>query len=384
MSITHTRFPMGGIHHHNSPRQRIEQILDKADIQVDGGRPWDIQVHDERFFARVLTQGTLGLGESYMEGWWDCPHLDQMIDRALRARLDTAIRTFGDLLATLRAWVQNLQSPARAHVIGKRHYDIGNDLFKRMLDPRMIYSCGYWREAETLAEAQEAKLDLICRKLGMEPGMKVLDIGCGWGGAARYAAEHYGVEVVGITVSGEQARLAREMCAGFPVEIRVEDYRQTQGRFDRIFSIGMFEHVGEKNYRTYLQHVHDLLADDGLFLLHTIGGNVPVHKGDRWIERYIFPNSMLPSASQITRAYEGLFVMEDWHNFGPYYDRTLMAWHANFNRHWPEISERYGKRFFRMWNYYLLTNAGAFRARDSQLWQTVLSPHGVTGGYTRL
>lgn len=364
-------------------RQRVEALLELADIQVNGNRPWDIQVHDPRFFSRVLGQGTLGLGESYMDGWWDCQALDVMIAKALRARLDTAIRTSGDFLAVAWARLKNMQSPARAFHIGEHHYDIGNDLYSRMLDPLMMYSCGYWPDAETLEQAQVAKLELIFSKLGLQPGMKVLDIGCGWGGAAWYAARHYGVEVTGITVSKEQAALAEARCAGLPVEIRLQDYRELEGRYDSVYSIGMFEHVGVKNYRTYMRVVSRLLADDGLFLLHTIGGNTSVNKGDRWVERYIFPNSMLPSSSQIARACEGLLVLEDWHNFGADYDRTLLAWHTNFGRSWPELKSQYDERFCRMWNYYLLTNAGAFRARDSQLWQIVLSPKGKEGGYRR-
>jgi cyclopropane-fatty-acyl-phospholipid synthase len=250
-----------------------------------------------------------------------------------------------------------------------------------MLDTRMIYSCGYWAEAETLEQAQEHKLDLVCRKLGLQPGMRVLDIGCGWGGAARFMAERYQVEVVGCTISAEQARLAREDCRDLSVQILLQDYRTLSGSFDRIFSIGMFEHVGHKNYRTYMETVARLLKDDGLFLLHSIGSNKTSIVVDPWIERYIFPNGMLPSARQITRASEGLFILEDWHNFGADYDKTLMAWHANFISAWPQLKHAYDQRFFRMWTYYLLSCAGGFRARDNQLWQVVFAKNGVPGGY---
>jgi cyclopropane-fatty-acyl-phospholipid synthase len=362
-------------------RERTEALLAFADVRIGGDRPWDLRVHDDRLYARVLAEGSLGLGESYMDGWWDCDALDEFIHRILRAHLDERVQPWTDGLRVLRARLVNLQKPSRAFQIGQRHYDIGNDLFSRMLDRRMIYSCGYWKDAATLDDAQEAKLDLVCRKLGLRPGMRVLDIGCGWGGTARFAAERYGVSVVGITVSAEQAAHGRQRCEGLDVEIRLQDYRAVDGRFDRVLSIGMFEHVGYKNYGAFIRTVRRLLAEDGLFLLHTIGSNRSVTRTDPWTERYIFPNSVLPSARQVAAAIEGLFVLEDWHGFGPDYDRTLIEWHRNFARHWPELESRYGERFRRMWTYFLLSSAGGFRARKNQLWQLVLSPHGVPGGY---
>lgn len=245
----------------------------------------------------------------------------------------------------------------------------------------MIYSCGYWNNAKNLDQAQEAKLDLVCQKLQLEPGMKVLDIGCGWGGSAKYLTENYDVQVIGITVSRQQADFARELCKGLPVEIRLQDYRDMKGCFDRVFSIGMLEHVGVKNYRTYMEMVHRMLPNDGLFLLHTIGSNIAVNNVDRWIDHYIFPNSMLPAVSQIAKAYEGLFVLEDWHSFGSDYDRTLLSWNSNFESAWSKLQHHYSERFRRMWNYYLLSSAGAFRARKNQLWQVLLSPAGVVGGF---
>jgi cyclopropane-fatty-acyl-phospholipid synthase len=366
-------------------RRALTELLARAGIMVDGQQPWDIRVLDQRMFRRVLAQGSIGVGESYMDGWWDCARLDEMLRRVFSARLDDQLRTWREVAAGLRARLFNLQARHRAFVIGERHYDIGDDLYERMLGRRMIYSCGYWGAAEDLDGAQEAKLDLVCRKLGLQRGMRVLDIGCGWGGAAQFAAERYGVEVTGITVSRRQVDAAIERCRGLPVNIVLEDYRDLSvspaGRFDRIFSLGMFEHVGVRNYRTYLSTARRLLEPDGLFLLHTIGGNISVEAIDPWVERYIFPNSMLPSMAQITRAAEGLWVIEDWHSFGPDYDRTLMAWYDNFERHWSEIAPQYGERFRRMWHFYLLSCAALFRARCNQLWQIVLSPSGVAGGY---
>lgn len=362
-------------------QKKLSELLQAADVKLNGGRAWDIQVHDERFYRRILAGGSLAAGEAYMDGWWDCEALDELFERLLYARLDEKIKAREWWWDALVARVFNLQKPSRAFQIGKRHYDTGNDLFRIMLDERMIYSCGYWADASSVDEAQEAKLDLVCQKLQLKPGMKVLDIGCGWGGAARFAAERYNVEVVGITVSEQQANFAREYCRGLPVTIRLQDYRVLDEKFDRIFSIGMFEHVGYKNYRTYMKKVRELLSPDGLFLLHTIGGNSSVTRNDPWIAKYIFPNSMLPSARQITAAAEDLFVMEDWHNFGVDYNKTLLAWHQNFETGWSLLKEKYDERFHRMWSYYLLMCAGAFRARSNQLWQIVFSPEGIKGGY---
>jgi cyclopropane-fatty-acyl-phospholipid synthase len=364
----------------NSPnRRRIETLLKPANVRLGGERPWDIQVRDERFYSRVLTAGSLGVGESYMEGWWDCQALDELFTRILRARLDEMIHGWRLLLPSLRARLFNLQKPSRGFEIGRCHYDIGNELYRRMLDRRMIYSCGYWRNAATLEQAQEAKLDLCCRKLGLEKGMRLLDIGCGWGGTLQFAAEHYGVRGVGITVSEEQVDLARRTCHRLPVEIRLQDYRELDERFDRVLSVGMFEHVGVKNYRTFMQVVERCLVESGRFLLQTIGRNRSGTRNDAWIERYIFPNSMLPSAKQITAAAEGVFLLEDWHSFGPDYDRTLMAWFANFETAWDELKERYDERFYRMWKFYLLASAGGFRAHSNQLWQVLFSRRGVEG-----
>lgn len=361
----------------NPARRAVEALLADAGIRINGPAPWDLKVHDERFYARVLGGGSLAAGESYMDGWWDVDRLDRFFERVFESGLENRLRHPVKLIWTwLRFGLLNPQSRRHAHEIGERHYDAGNDLFERMLDQRMVYSCGYWKEASDLDAAQEAKLDLICRKLELEPGMRLLDVGCGWGGLVGYAAERYGVEAVGVTVSKEQVTLARERCAGLPVDIRLADYREVNEPFDRIASVGMVEHVGWRNYRTFMATVRHCLKPGGLFLLHTIGSNRSVHVTDPWIGKYIFPNSHLPSLAQLTRAADGLFRVEDLHSFGPDYDKTLMAWHANFERGWPDIAERYNKRFYRMWRYYLLSCAAAFRIRRIQLWQILLSVSG--------
>ncbi len=363
-------------------KQTIQDIFDLADVRINGNRPWDIQVRNLSFYERVLAGGSLALGETYMDGWWDCEALDQFFYKIMDARLDKKVKKSKQVLwAILKAKITNAQSRSKAYEIGKRHYDIGNDIFSIMLDKGMNYSCGYWNKAGTLDKAQEAKLDLICRKTGLTPGMKVLDIGCGWGGFAKYAAEKYDVRVLGITVSREQVEFARNFCKGLPVEIELQDYRKLKKEFDRIISIGMFEHVGSRNYRNFMKAVHRCLTSDGLFLLHTIAGNSSVTSTDPWINKYIFPDSMLPSPKQITSAAEGVFVLEDWHSFGQYYDKTLMTWYGNFTKNWDKIKDTYDQRFYRMWTYYLLSCAGSFRSRRNQLWQIVFSKKGIQGGY---
>lgn len=359
----------------------LGKMLARADVVINGSRPWDITVNDDRLYSRVLGGGSLAVGESYMDGWWDCNALDEFFARVLTAGLDSSVEGWQDRVGLLTNYIVNRQAGKRSFAVGEQHYDVGNDLYQRMLDKRMIYSCGYWRNASNLDEAQEAKLDLVCRKLGLKPGMRVLDIGCGWGGAARYAAENYGVEVVGITISHEQVELAKELCAGLPVEIRLQDYRTLDEKFDRIFSIGMFEHVGYKNYREYFEVARHCLKDNGLFLLHCIGYTMTSVKTDPWIAKYIFPNSMLPSMKLIAKNVEGLFVMEDWHNFRADYEKTLLAWYKNFNSRWVEFSNQYDQRFRRMWNYYLMSSAGGFRGGRNQLWQVVFSKEGQRDGY---
>jgi cyclopropane-fatty-acyl-phospholipid synthase len=364
-------------------KEIIEKLFLKADVIINGNRPWDIQVHNEAMYNRILKNPSLGLGESYMDKWWDCEELDTFFYKVLRADLDEELK--GDFkLAFWTIWqsLVNQQTKKKATEVGKVHYDIGNKLFEKMLDKRMIYTCGYWKNAENLDEAQEAKLDLICKKVGLKPGMKVLDIGCGWGGFLKYAAEKYGIKGVGITISKEQVELGKENVKGLDVDIRFQDYRDVNEKFDAIVSIGMFEHVGPKNYRTFMKVVEKNLNDDGLFLLHTIGDHITKRKPvDAWLNKYIFPNGTIPSQTRISKAADGIFVMEDWHNFSYYYSRTCKEWHNNFKNNWDELKNDYDERFYRMWSYYLLSCVGNFKARGAQLWQIVFSKKGVEGGY---
>lgn len=374
----------------NRSKEFVERLFIHADIKINGNRPWDIQVKDERLYSRLIAGKSLALGESYMDGWWDCENLEGFIERTVRARLDQKVSlTPATVLQYIQAVTANQGSKKRSFEIGEKHYDTGNDLFSVMLDKRMVYTCGYWtgkdgQPLQTLDEAQEAKLDLICRKINLQKGQKVLDIGCGWGSFAKFAAERYGAHVVGITVSKEQIPLAEENCKGLPVEIRFQDYRDVNEKFDHIISIGMFEHVGLKNYKEYMKMANRCLKDGGFFLLHTIGMNKSITLPNPWFDKYIFPGGKLPSVAQLSRSFEDYFIMEDWHNFGYDYSKTLKAWFDNFDRNWPSLKEKYGERFYRMWKFYLLSLVGGFRARECQLWQIVLSKDGVEGGYKSL
>lgn len=365
-------------------KKTVTDLLESVDIQVNGSRPFDIQVHNELFYSRVLSGKSLGLGESYMDGWWDCESLDQFCYQMLRGRIDKQVKVKNPafLAHVLKAYFLNAQSKKRAYIVGEEHYDTGNDLFSLMLDQRMNYSCGYWENADNLDQAQINKLDLVCRKLHLKPGMKVLEIGCGWGGFAKYAAENYGVSVHGVTVSKEQMDYAERSCIGLEIKFEMKDYRELNTKYDAIVSIGMFEHVGYKNYRNYMEVAQRCLEGEGLFLLHTIGRNTPSRSTDPWTNKYIFPNGMIPSPAQISKSLQGLFVVEDWHNFGQYYDPTLMAWNENFQKNYESLKDKYDQRFKRMWEYYLLMCAGTFRARRNQLWQLVLSKKGLMGGYS--
>ena len=297
-----------------SPRETVVKLLADCDITLNGSRPTDLRVRNERFFTRVLVNGSLGLGESYVDGWWDVDDLDGFVSRLLAARLDERIRTWREVASFLAAALFNLQRPSRAFQVGQRHYDIGNDLYEKMLDRRMIYSCGYWASAATLDEPRRPSLTWYWAS-GLRAGQSVLDIGCGWGGALKYAVEKHQVIGTGLTVSREQADHARAACRGLPVTILLQDYRDLHESFDQAFSIGMFEHVGPKNYRTYMQTVHRCLNAGGRFLLHTIGSlRETANHMDPWIGKYIFPNAIIPSQRQSPTRRP--FAIEGWQRIG--------------------------------------------------------------------
>ena len=362
---------------------RIENIFKKAlalgDIQINGNRPWDFQVKNPDIWNRIVRDGSLGVGEGYVDEWWDTLSLDEFLFRIRKYRVLEALsevfdNSWKNRLYVLKSKVLNLQDKTKSKQVAEQHYDIGNDLYKAILDPYMQYTCGYWKNAKTLNQAQEDKLDLICRKLKLEKGMRILDIGCGWGGFLKFASEKYGVIGTGITISKEQKVFAEKMVAGLPVEIVFSDYRDFDVEpFDRIVSVGMLEHVGYKNYGEYMQCVNRNLKDDGLALLHAIGDSVSTTIPEAWMHKYIFPGGQLPSIQQLSGAWENILTVQDIHNIGLDYDPTLMAWYANFKKSWPDLKEKYGEKFYRIWEYYLLSCAGSFRSGYLQLWQIVLT-----------
>ena len=360
----------------------IEELLSSAGITINGDNPWDIKINNEKFYDRALAGGSIGLGETYMDKWWDCERLDEFFFRVLKANLENEIKRNPKVIAeSFLTKIFNRQTQSHSFTNAQKHYDIGNDLFSKMLDKRLVYTCAYWKNATTLDEAQENKLDLVCRKLGLQEGMNVADIGCGWGPFAKFAAEKYKVNVTAITVSKEQVELGKKLCAGLPVEIKLMDYRDLKGKFDRIASIGCMEHIGQKNHREFIEVANRCLPDDGLFLLHTIGNSVTRTHPDPWLAKYIFPNYLVPSIRHIAKAIEGIFVMEDWQNIGTDYVKTLMAWHENFINSYEDLKDKYDERFYRMWNYYLLLSAGSFKSKRNLLWQVVLAKKGREGVY---
>ncbi len=362
-----------------------KEIFTKAfhDIGIEVGK--DIIIRDERFYARVLKDQSIGLGESYIAGWWEAPSIVKLfkklipgipsIKKILRPNFHIlAYYTLSDLF--------NRQHRRRALKDVQSHYDIGNELYETMLDENMVYTCAYFKEPTwTLEQAQDAKIDLVYRKLHIpEKGekLKILDIGCGWGYALEYGAKKYGINGVGITLSKEQVKWAKEKTKGLPVEIRLQDYRDIPKgeKYDAIFSLGMFEHVGKKNYREFMDVVFRHLKEKGLFLLHTIGSS---QRGaiDPWINKYIFPGAHIPTIAEIDRAVDGRFIEHDFHNFGLYYARTAQEWATRFEKGWKKLKalkpKNYNERFYRMWKYYLNIGASSFYSGRNQLWQLVYS-----------
>jgi cyclopropane-fatty-acyl-phospholipid synthase len=371
-----------------SAKGKVAELLEAAGVQIDGDRPWDLQVQDDRLYRRVLAEGSLGAGEAYMDGWWDAEALDEFFVRVQRARIEDHLRTPSTIFQVLLSKLLNQQTRRRSRQVAEQHYDLPTALYEAMLGSTMQYTCAYYGpegEERTLDEAQRAKLALIAAKLHLKPGMRVLELGGGFGELARYLAAEHDCEVMSFNISRQQVDYARRICRNLPVDIRLQDYREAIDEpetFDRVVSIGLMEHVGPKNYRGFFELVRARLKEGGLALLHTIGNNTSRTTADRWIRKYIFPGGVIPSEAQLTLAKEGLLVLEDWHNFGPDYDWTLKAWEANFLEAWPELAEREGldERFYRMWRFYLNCSAGAFRSRGINLWQLVLS-HGDVPRY---
>lgn len=369
------------------------ELFKKADITINGSRPWDIQIHNENFYSKLLFHGTIALGESYVDGWWDCDNIEQCIYRLLKADLiNLKTGNFKNLgvplagkLRLIGPILKNLQSKKTAKYNAKFHYNLGNDLFVAILGKKtMNYSCGYWKNAKTLDEAQTNKMDLICRKLKLESGMKILEIGCGWGNFAKFAAKKYNVNVVGITLSDEQLSYAKKHNSHKNVGFLLQDYRDIKGKFDRIVSIEMIEHVGPKNHKKFMKKTNSCLKKDGLMLIQAISISETVLKNDPWIDKYLFPGAVPMSAKQFCNSSEGLFYILDWHDFTKDYHKTINAWLKNFDDNWSELKSNYDDRFYRYWKWYLTCCPATALAMTHHLWQVVFGKVDSDKGYERI
>ena len=358
----------------------VRGILDSAGVGVEGRAPGDIHVKNPAFYRRFLLDASIGLGESYMEEWWECEKMDLFIEKVLRAGVEKKIvGVLPQKVLAAQSFLTNMQSRARAKQVAEAHYDIGNDLYEVMLDKRMVYTCGYWKNAKNLEEAQDAKLDLLCRKAGLKPGMKVLDLGCGFGGFAMFAAEKYGCNVRGVTISKEQQRFGSERAKrlGLSAELVLDDYRNAQGQYDAVVSVGMMEHVGWKNHRNFYEVIHRCLKPEGIAVVHTIAANHDQFHGIPFFEKYVFPNAASPSLAQMAKAADDILVIEDVPNIGPDYRPTLLAWWDNFDANYHTLNQqKYDRKFYLMWRFYLLAAAGAVAARESQLFHMVMTRMG--------
>lgn len=378
----------------------VKSLLAKAEITINGTKPWDIQIHDVRCYDRFLKDRSLGFGEAYMDGWWDAYTLDETVAKIVQAKIEDQLQFNKNLaLYLLKRKMFSPSAQKHSHMDVSRHYDFGHELFEAMLDPDLNYSCGYWKNLgnpqtawkipRNLRKAQQAKLAHVCRKLLLKKGLRILDIGCGWGNVLAYATTHFGVRATGVTLSKRQASYIKNHMKGHAIKILSEDFREIEHvLYDRIVSIEMIEHLTYRYYALYFKKVASLLKSDGVFLLQTIGANKTKYANDPWVEKYIFPNTHIPSLAQIAKEVENLFVVEEVENFGAYYYPTLMSWFRNFHKNWKRLAimnnEKYNDRFYRMWKFYLLASAGCFKAGKLQLWQIVFSKRNTLGVYPAL
>lgn len=335
-----------------------QKILRSVDVEVNGNRPWDIQVHNDKFYSHALANGSRGFGEAYVDGWWDSDDMAELVNRLLKTK-NYVTHDIETLITVV--WLKLFNAQRKKAVIAE-HYDLGNDLYESFLDPYMQYSVGY-KNVGDLNTSQEEKLKFLCEKLQLKKGDRVLDIGCGWGGLAKYAAENYDCHVTGVTLSHEQMTYAKKLCESLPVSIIQKDYIDVEDKFDKIFACEMIEHVGHNNYRKFMKKVHSMLKDDGLALiLASVGENKAKRGFDPWLEKYLWPGGMIPSNRKLNQAMKGLLIINEKNTDVFDYDKTLLRWFDNFERNWSNMSDKYDERFYRMWKCYLLMCAGSFRA----------------------
>jgi cyclopropane-fatty-acyl-phospholipid synthase len=353
-----------------------------------------LNVSDDSVWYDIITKANLGIAEGYMHGKIDVDPLPLFLsllnDTSIGTRRKEKFDVLGMVIGAIEAptqmmgWLFNLQTKELSSRVTKQHYDAGNDLYEVMLGPSMSYTCAYWKDAENLDQAQEAKFNLIMRKLELQPGMKVADLGMGWGTAAAYMHKHGKVNVTGVSLSEKQVEWAQNNLVKDGLRFIWSDYREhcedpdIVGTYDRIYSIGMFEHIGPKNYEPFFKCIKALLKPDGLAVVHTIGEPDFVAASDQFLEKYIFPGAVIPTLPMATKAFEHHFILEDFQNFGHDYSKTLAAWHVNSLKFFRENPNAYSPEFQRMWEYYLKMCEALFELRINQLWHFVLSPRPAT------
>lgn len=348
------------------------------------GRPVTVRLHDESLVRRILLNPDLGIGEGYMEGSFtiDDDDLHGFLALAVRNSQNAWRHPLHRFLWKLRylSRVARQYNPAgRARRRVAHHYDLSGELYDLFLDSDKQYSCAYFRSPDdTLEQAQAQKKAHIAGKLRIEPGMRVLDIGCGWGGLALTLARDYGARVLGVTLSEEQHEVANERARaaglGNRAQFRLMDYREVEGTFDRVVSVGMFEHVGAPHYREYFRTVREKLTEDGIALIHTIGRSTPPGANSPWIEKYIFPGGYIPALSEIMTAVEKEdFISQDIEVWRLHYAQTLRHWHDRFVANEERVREIYDDRFCRMWRYYLVACEQTFRCNRQVVFQLQLA-----------
>ncbi|WP_088243550.1 class I SAM-dependent methyltransferase [Calothrix rhizosoleniae] len=340
-------------------------------------------IHNPHTYDRVLAFGALGFGEAYMDGWWDEENnnLVELLCLFFRSNVYSKARRRITIPLLLNVITQRLRTvPTRIQNSRKNvqhHYDLGNDFYQHFLDPTMTYSCGYRiRETDSIEQMQLQKYELICKKLALQPGESLIDIGCGWGGMLIYAAEHYGISGTGITLSVEQAALAKERIEqkglSDKIKIVIADYREIQGQYDKFVSIGMFEHVGKGSFATFMQKASEFLTPNGVGMLHTIGtqGNERI---GAWTAKYIFPGGYIPQLHELTQElWAAKLSVAHCENLKPHYAETIKHWAANFTTNRAKIASlgaTYDERFFRMWYLYLQSSEASFRDGSLQVYQ---------------